>query len=64
MTSTATPIRATTTYDGASLYTGLSVSTLRRMVKRGEVPTIRLGRRVLLRYDDLDRLLHDHEVAA
>jgi excisionase family DNA binding protein len=40
----------------ASEYTSLSVSTLRRLVRRGILPAVKVGRSVRLRLADLYRL--------
>lgn len=64
MSNSTLPAPAATSFVGGSEYTGLSVSTLRRMAKRGELPIVRLGRRVVLRFDDLDVLLLKHREAA
>ena len=41
----------------AARLTGLSAATLRRRHKNGGLPLVRLGRRTLIRLDDLRRLL-------
>ncbi len=53
-----------TSFVGGSEYTGLSVTTLRRMAKRGDLPVSRVGRRVVLRFEDLDALLLNTREAA
>ena len=43
--------------DEAARLIGLSPITLRRRAKNGSLPLVRLGRRTLVRLDDLRRLL-------
>ncbi len=38
-------------------YLGIGTSTLRRWIMRGEIPIVRLGRRVLLRQESLERFV-------
>ena len=53
-----TPIRpAALSIRGASQYTGLSRSTLYRMMAAGQLPSIKIGVRRLLRIEDLDSLI-------
>jgi excisionase family DNA binding protein len=40
---------------------GLGVSTLRALIRRGALPTVRLGRRVLIRLEALERFVRDAE---
>jgi excisionase family DNA binding protein len=37
--------------------TGLGTTTLRRVVQRGELPTVRVGRRRLVRVEDVEAWL-------
>ena len=48
---------AYTSITGASTYTSLSVRTIRELISRGRLPQHRVGARVLLAFDDLDRLV-------
>ncbi len=41
---------------------GLGVSTLRALIRRGALPTVRLGRRVLIRPAVVEELIATHEV--
>jgi excisionase family DNA binding protein len=36
---------------------GIGISTLRRMIARGDLPIVRLGRRVLIRREALEELI-------
>ena len=45
----------------AARYIGIGLRTLCRMIQRGEVPIVRIGRRVLLRKEALDNFLRAHE---
>lgn len=45
----------------AATYTGLSRSTLYRLMESGELDSFKLGARRLIRLADLDRLLDDAE---
>ena len=47
----------------ASSRLGISVFTLRMWLRQGRLPHIRLGRRVLLRPDDVDAFVLEHLVA-
>ena len=38
-------------------YLGIGTSTLRRWIMKGEIPIVRLGRRVLLRQESLERFV-------
>lgn len=46
-----------TTVDGAARITGLSVSTIRRKLEDGELEAKRVGRRILVNYESLERLV-------
>tara|TARA_R110002095_G_scaffold68400_6_gene58201 strand:- start:694 stop:906 length:213 start_codon:yes stop_codon:yes gene_type:complete len=53
-----TPIRpAALSIRNATQYTGLSRSTLYRMMTTGQLPSIKIGVRRLLRIEDLDALI-------
>jgi excisionase family DNA binding protein len=45
-------------YQQASLYSGLSVGTLRRRAKEGKLTVIKHGGRVLIEQEALDSMLH------
>lgn len=47
----------TCTVSEAADYIGVSWHTLRVMVQRGQIPSIRIGQRERLRWDDVERLL-------
>lgn len=47
--------------DEAATYLGISPWTVREMIWRGDLACIRLGRRVLLDLQDLDRLIIEHK---
>lgn len=47
----------------AAQMTGLSRSTLYGLIKSGELPTIKIGRRTLIADDDLRNLIGRHRVA-
>jgi excisionase family DNA binding protein len=46
----------------AAQITGLSRSTLYLLIKNGELPTIKVGRRTLIADDDLRNLIARHRV--
>lgn len=46
----------------AAAYTGLSRSTLYRLMMAGVLPSFKLGARRLIRLSDLDRLLETAEI--
>jgi excisionase family DNA binding protein len=45
----------------AAAYLGIGLRTLDRLIARGELPTIWLGRRLIIRRDTLDELLKTRE---
>jgi excisionase family DNA binding protein len=45
----------------AADYLKISLPTLERRIRAGVIPVVKLGRRVLLRKEALDRVLRDHE---
>jgi len=49
-------------YREASAYLGISVSNLKRLIKRGELPVIKVGRRTLLDIYDLDEYIEKRRV--
>ena len=55
----APPERATITVPEAATMLGLSESATYEAVTRGEIPAVRIGRRVLIVRDRLIALLHD-----
>jgi len=57
--SKASPARAARWGSAADCarYCSLSVKTIRRLIRAGRLPVERVGRRVLIRYRDLDRLI-------
>lgn len=42
-------------------YTGLSESGIRRLVRRGILPAVRVGRRILFRPDSIEKFLDGRE---
>ena len=44
-------------YECAALYTGVSIDTLKRYVRSGTLPHVRVGTRIVLLYKDLDAFL-------
>ena len=40
---------------------GLGVSTVRTLIRRGDLPTVRIGRRVLIRAQVLERFVRARE---
>jgi excisionase family DNA binding protein len=42
-------------------YTGLSQSGIRRLVKRGTLPSVRVGRRILFRPSSIQRFIESRE---
>lgn len=55
----APPERATMTVPEAATLLGLSESATYEAVTRGEIPAVKIGRRVLVVRDRLIALLHD-----
>jgi excisionase family DNA binding protein len=55
----APPERATMTVPEAAMLLGLSESATYEAVTRGEIPAVKIGRRVLILRDRLIALLHD-----
>ena len=55
----APPERATITVPEAAMLLGLSESATYDAVQRGEIPAVKIGRRVLILRDRLIALLHD-----
>jgi excisionase family DNA binding protein len=47
--------------DDASRYLAVHHGTVRRWIKGGRIPTVRIGRRVLIRVDVLEELVNDLE---
>lgn len=43
--------------DEAAEYTGIGRNTLRDLIRTGRIPVIRIGRRILIRVDTLERFL-------
>lgn len=41
----------------ASKYLGISIETLKRRIKDGTIPTHRLGNRILLTQEEIDKVL-------
>lgn len=52
---------ATMNTKGAATYLGISLRMLGRLMQRGEIPIVRLGRRVVLRKASLDEFLRTQE---
>ena len=60
-TSSGTPpVRVAFSLHEVSQATGLGYSTVRRVVREGQLPTVRVGRRLLVRVSDLDAWLAEH----
>lgn len=53
------PSPVSTGVKGAAAHTGLSVTTIRRLIAAGTLPAVRIGSRVIVRYDALDALVAD-----
>lgn len=51
-------------YDEAAKRTRLSVSLLQKLVNRGEIPHLKVGRRTLFDADDLDAWMLSHRKGA
>lgn len=45
------------TVDEAAAYTGIGRNTLRSLIKNKKLPVLRVGRRIIIRIDVLDRFL-------
>ena len=50
--------------ESAGLYLSISPWTVRDLITRGELPAVRIGRRVLLRREDLDSFINTRTVRA
>jgi excisionase family DNA binding protein len=59
----AEPVTGLSVAQGAKI-AGLSTPTIRRLIRRGELPHCRVGRRVVLLEDDVFRFLRDRRVEA
>ncbi len=55
--TTTAPPPAATNVRGAAVHLGVSPSTIRRLTATGELRAVRIGGRVLYRYDDLTAYL-------
>lgn len=60
----ATRERATLTVEEAALVLGIGRSAAYQAVARGEIPSVRVGRRILVPTASLDRLLLGEVVSA
>lgn len=45
------------TVDEAAAYTGIGRNTIRSLIKSEKLPVLRVGRRIIIRFDVLDRFL-------
>lgn len=45
------------TVDEAAAYTGIGRNTIRSLIKNEKLPVLRIGRRIIIRIDVLDRFL-------
>ena len=45
------------TVDEAAAYTGIGRNTIRSLIKNEKLPVLRVGRRIIIRIDVLDRFL-------
>ena len=63
VTSQATPVSGSGLVDVevAAAMLALSVSTVRRFARTGELPSVRMGRRLLFRREVLTHFAVDHE---
>lgn len=50
------------TVKGLSDYLNISVSLVRKLVKKGELPHNRLGAKILFSKSEIDRWLLDHQI--
>ena len=48
------------TVNEASEYTGIGRNTLRDLIRWDKLPVIRVGNKVVIRWDDLDRFLSEN----
>ena len=58
--SSTPPVRLALSIREAAQVAGLGYTTLRRVVCEGQLPTVRVGRRRLVRVEDLDAWLAEH----
>lgn len=58
------PPPAATGVRGAAAHLAVSPSTVRRLIAAGELPAVRIGGRVVLRFEDLDQYLADRTAVA
>ncbi len=49
-------------YKEASEYMGLSISQLKRLVRRGEIATVVIGKRRLFDIKDIDKFIENRKV--
>lgn len=55
--STPPAVRLALSIREAAEVTGLGYTTLRKVVREGQLPTVRVGRRRLVRFEDLESWL-------
>lgn len=53
--------RTTMTVQEAASYIGVSSHLIYALARRGEIPVVKVGRRVLLKRDSVDRWLNENE---
>lgn len=56
--------RSTLTADELAIYLGISRHHVYQLAKSGELPSIRLGRRVLFKKDSVDRFMAERETSS
>lgn len=56
----ALPVRLLSLRDAAA-YLSLSYWTLRKLVRSGELPSVRVGRRILVDREDIDAWVTEHK---
>ena len=58
--SSTPPVRLALSMREAAQVAGLGFTTIRRVVQEGQLPTVRVGRRRLVRVSDLEAWLAEH----
>ncbi len=49
------------TVDEASTYTGIGRNTIRQLISWNKLPTLRIGRKIIIRRDTLERFIAKNE---
>lgn len=53
--------KITMSVEEAAAYTGIGRNTLRELIRNCRIPVLRIGRKILIRADTLDKFLQDND---